>query len=377
MSDFALGSNLPGTLFQGLPNDELAAVNAYEVQDEINVVNNFRRKTIDGIDSLKNAIADVDTWVPELMADVSQLIATGDVDRIKSEGLSMLSGNIGRLMGDVAPGLLQSVTAGIVAVKDKTLEGIPLDSIMSSGTEILKSVSNIDLVNGMNALLDEVKDSEFTTGTIDLLSQSVMVGEMAAMSIELGVAEFVDPWVDMAHDSVKDVVWSRVGAAAILNSDLDTLNKSLDNHGSMFLDRYIGNPITGLLKNYKYKAEDSLEDSFGSLRSTLEKMDLKWDTREIGNSDLINLDVFKDLSEDAKIVMATNPVYRPVAQTANMIYEQPHKEVLADSMSQGTGYSREYRKALYELNNHTWDGRLRDDSDKEYYLGEIDRLNKL
>lgn len=377
MSDFALGSSLPGTLFQGMPSDELAAVNAYEVQDEISVVNNFRRKAIDGIKSLENAIANPDQATLDMVGDVTELLMTGDVDRIKAEGLSMLSNNIGRLMDDVAPGLLQRVTDGVVAVKDKVLEAIPLNAIISSGEEMLKSIESIELVKGMNALLDEVKDSALVTGTVNLLSQSTMLGEMAALSIELGIAEFVDPWVDMAHESVKDVVWSRVGAAAIFNSDLDTLNKALDNNGSMFLDRYVGNPVTGLLKTYRYKAEDTLDDSFGLLRDTLEKIDLKWDTREIGGVDRINLDVFKDLSEDAKIVMATNPVYRPVAQTAGMIYEQPHKEVLADSMSQGTGRTKEYRKALYELNNYAWDGSEQDDADKIYYLGELDRINKM
>lgn len=353
--EWAKPTVIPSTLFQGMPTDELAAVDAYEVQDEVGVVNNFRRKAIDGIESLKNSIVDFDLNEFIIREDISQLLLTGDVEQIKRDGLGILAKNAERMIADIAPGLLDGITDGIKSVADKVLESDAVTWIKDGSEGILSSVKNSDLVKGMSTLLDEVKDSKFVTGAVDLVSQSVILGELGSLAVDLGIPEFAEAWVDKAHDSVKDVVWSKVGSSALFKSDLITLNKALDNGGGMFLERYVSNPANTLLSNFKYQVSDTLDDSlstsFGSLKSTLDKLDPKWDKTVVDGQERMKLDNFFDISFDAKLVLSTDDIYRPIVNTASAIGKKFHKEVLSDMISTGTGRDREIKQSILQMDS--------------------------
>lgn len=339
--------SLPSTLYKGMPTDNLAAVDAYEVQDEINVVNNFRRKSIDGILDLKNAI--VDATVNDLLSidNIADTIASGNLDKIKSEGLGMLSSSASRMVNDIAPGLLDNITSGLSGVADKVLENIPVTLIMDTGSELLSNVVSSDLVKGMSTLLHEVKNSNFVTGAVNLVSQSAVLGELGALSVELGIPQFAEDWANLTHDSIKDVTWARIGSAAIEYSDLPTLNKALAGGGGAFIERYVDRPANELLKNFKYKpANGDLSDSWSSLKSTLDELDPKWDRDTIDGEDRFKLDNFFELSDDAKLVMTMDDVYRPIAHSVSVLGRQFHRDLITDTVSSGTNHVEEIKHSL-------------------------------
>ena len=145
----------------------------------------------------------------------------------------------------------------------------------------------------------------------------------------------------------------RFGSTALFKSDLVTLNKALDNGGGMFLERYVANPANTLLSNFKYNVSDtvdnSLSASFGSLKSTLDKLDPKWDKAIVDGQERLKLDNFFDISFDAKLVLSTDDTYRPIVNTASTIGKKFHKEVLSDMISTGTGRDNEIKRSILQM----------------------------
>lgn len=309
-----MAGKVADTIFGGYGTDEVLAVDAYGIRDSVNKNSVF--------DAARDTANDASATIRKQIGAVSEVAAlartktfneVSELDiRNKMHGLlngansfSKFSNNaqqkiFGALKGsaDRAVGLAKTVIGDKVSIVDYACT-----SATGGIMDLLRDLTG-------NGLLARIFDFNLESTFFSAILDDAMVCGVDVF--DLIKSQSSDPYVwqeALAKSSPKAMQIGR----------FENIARIVDEIGS---DRVLGeapDSVKRMLANYRLDPRttpDQYGDKSAELKGLLVTLDPHWDSTQVGNRHVINLDIFRNASEDVKTVLKEDPVYRTAIMTA-------------------------------------------------------------
>lgn len=382
-----MAGNLAETSFSSGPNDQAAAADAYSGATPVNAgASSEQTEQTAGeagkelakkaAQSIKNSPAAVSEALKTVDISGGSVDTSGSAKRLQAVlggGTGPFNDLLGDLQAEGITALAQFTTGQPVDKADikKLLSKNPASSFGGlggiqdgarnvSGLNI-KSLAGIKTIYDNTTMLLETDDYRTATGVTEILnaiipagnplykaldieSQMAVVDMVIKKALELGIPQAIDKIIDHIEDEKqRDEMILRNLRSAILYSDLETVDWAIDQVGAAGVFARVPDAITLIITFYRFKPEtrtNQYTSLLNQLINLLVRLDANWDKFNRDGTLIRNLEPFSYMSEDAKVIFATNNTYRDLTLFAQ---EYPSRGLVA--MAQQL-----YPKTYFETN---------------------------
>ncbi len=246
--------------------------------------------------------------------------------------------NAGKLLQSV--GLIDDKTAHLLSGKDSSMSLVDIYTTVHNGYKTtVKAVDKLikddmfdSFTNFTNALTSLNPNVASLINTIGLGEELALLTDIVKQTVALQIPGLVDDIIkDIKDEKTQKAVLAKTFPNAVAGSNLDLINITLDTLGTNTVKGMYPNLISDILKNYKDPidtAKKPLAEREDALLGLLNKIDEHWNKRYVNGVWLVNLDVFKGLSEAAKMIFhhSQNVEIRSVAMIGNFF--KPEKPLV-------------------------------------------------
>lgn len=315
---------LAKTLFQSGATDEVKVINPEDVKDN-KPLNGYVSKVRDGAKGVADFINDNRSLIGESL-ELARVAREGGYS--KKELLDRAGSVLSKVgLGDSLGGLSDKVKNAItnnMPISKETFNNIV--TVGKKGMVVYDQVKNVKDVRGALGLLGQYSDDLGLTQIFDINAEIAFITAISDELSEMGFPHLLDVIDDRLNKDtsgkLKHGVYVNIWPTQLETSNLNQINKILDDIGPSKLLGYYPDTVKRLLSSYRAPL-DRNKHSFVELRNellaTLNKLDKNWGkynrvylvngTNTQKSEWVWDLDVFSTASGDAYDVLIGDTTY--------------------------------------------------------------------
>lgn len=331
-SKFNIKDKIPKSIFKGLPTDKLAPVDSSKVTEDVKPVNNYKRKTVEGIDQLKKAVPTLESVMKDdELAESTKKALSGINNKLKESG-AYDKLNLPK-MPEGLKGALEKKDSIIATTKETINKGKELVAIGKGYYEVGKDYYNKAMA--LKETYDLLTDKAFWRDIGKNIGETIK-GTLTTIAVdmagEVGAGDLARLFIDrLDQPKQKKEAWGQAAYSYSYSSSLDTIYEAIENGGLDNFYALTDDPIGHVLYNFRFNESlypDPVENGNALIR-VLKKIDPKWDHYIRDGEKVYKLCSFKKASDDAMLVFDSIDELRPVARSAKEIGTLRSREVIA------------------------------------------------
>lgn len=188
----------------------------------------------------------------------------------------------------------------------------PEMGIVVNGIQTVINAKDLNTAQGVGILLGQLTGNADLVKVLDLQPETLLLKSLLADATRLRVPELVDAILDSAKenkDRVKLLVLTTPQAA--VNSDLETVKKTMELIGDTNTLRTHPTLLTDILKNYTTVSGGApTPEEREELKTVLERLQPEWWLTTRNDEMVYNLDPFYKISEQAREALVGIPVLK-------------------------------------------------------------------
>lgn len=296
---------LSNSLFQGRPSDKLLVKDTYEVtngETRNSVFETTKGIYSDAIDGLKG-----NTSSPRELTELVLGAKAGNLTKMEmvDKALSAMGTTLPSLIGQVG-GTLQNIL-GDTLTEAGFGEVADLGKLLYGAAPLFIKGADVNDVDGLIRVVGELTGKSELMEFFNLGAEAGILSGIAKQLVRYGVGDLVDDVAEMAHDeSVKNAIFASIIENAIVTSDLNSINKSLDKLGAdgLLAERPLA--IAEILASYKFPEDFDMrnaEAERAKLIATLVRISPYWSTKLRNGVPIPDYKNWVALGSDAKTLM--------------------------------------------------------------------------
>lgn len=330
MASSNVGTRVADTIFSGISTDRLATQDVYKVTDST-----AKNTLFDAAKSQVVETAELLRKRPGIVSEAVQLARSAQTGAMSKAEIAQRVAGVLQGLGNNPLSKLTSAAAN----KVYGLLGVPADAqktigaAIGSGYQIFK-YADVSSVRGIADLLGDISGSSSLAKFFDMEAEAALFSGVLDDAIRMGVTESIDLVKQYAsHPEVWQSAFVASAGQAILSSDLETLNKIIDDTSA---DKVLGenpNAIADVLSNFRLAntvTPEQYSAKLGLMKTVLGKLNPTWWQYPRNGRLVLNYAIMAGVSDDAKKVLDLEPLYRDMTLTAPFYQKQSVSGVVLD-----------------------------------------------
>lgn len=188
----------------------------------------------------------------------------------------------------------------------------------------IRKTADLSSAQGVASLLNSISGNSQLAKILDMESTFAVLGKIMQKVSELGIPEAIDMILDkLADDKERRRLLLENLRAAVMASDLYTINKAIDYVGSAGVLTRVPDIVDLLFMFYRYPPGSSVATTAlrDQLINTLARIDVHWYQYERNGVWISNLQPFTYASESALALMALSPTHLVPSRIAKSYYK--------------------------------------------------------
>ncbi len=314
-----INSKLASTIVTTGPQDDLLTVDAYDFQAK-DILSGFTGKLSSNI---LGSVGDSFRAGGGMAANMAQLLKVGVGGKIGINGDAFKDRLIGSLGGRT--GLVNSIT-GSLKNSIGAATGIP-DNILNRADVVINGVvrsvqtGDIKSASTLFGLVGGVLEDSSLIQFLDVGAKTSLLTELYRQSMALGVPEAIDLIVDKAGANDKAAIYalSMVIDDAVINGNIQTVNKLIDKLGPAAVLAKFPGSVTQILASYQFQApvlDANYTALYTELNATLSRLNPNWGKRQRRGVWVMDLSAFTNISPDARTILSREGPFREAVDIA-------------------------------------------------------------